>query len=156
MSKAAFLADVRSARAELREILAHLDARTLADAKVPGMDWTAKDVLSHLVGYDLAIRNALAEIRAGQKPTWPWSAPGFDAWNERNVGPRRARPFADVVAELETSRSALLRELEGWPEGAGPFGADTWDPKKSAISWLGPHEREHAEMIARLGAPAGA
>jgi len=83
VSKAAFLADVRSARAELREILAHLDARTLADAKVPGMDWTAKDVLSHLVGYDLAIRNALAEIRAGQKPTWPWSAPGFDAWNER-------------------------------------------------------------------------
>ena len=33
---------------------------------------------------------------------------------------------------------------------AGPFGPMTWDATTSAISWLGPHEREHAEMIAKL------
>jgi hypothetical protein len=44
----------------------------------------------------------------------------------------------------------LLAELEAWPDDAGPFGAETWDPKKSDISWIGPHEREHAEMIAKL------
>ena len=155
MSKADFLADVRSARVELREILSHLDARTVADAKVPEMDWTTKDVLSHLIGYDQAILRALALIRAGQQPKWPWTFPNFDPWNERNVAPRRARPFVDVLAELETSRTTLLRELEGWPDAAGPFGAETWDAKKSAISWLGPHEREHAEMIAKLGVLAG-
>ena len=155
MSKAYFLADLRAARAELRLVLARWDERTLAEAAVPELDWTAKDVLSHLIGYDLAILQALKDIREGRPFTWGWTYPNFDPWNERNVGPRRGQPFTAVHAELETSRAALLRDLEGWPEEHGPFGPDTWDPAKSEISWLGPHEREHAEMIATLGsAPA--
>ena len=152
MSKAVFLAGIRASRAQLLEILGRSDARTLAEAKVPGMDWTAKDVLAHLLGYDLAILAATKDVRAGRPITWGWTASGFDGWNETNVGPRRARPFAAVLAELETTRAALLRELAGWPEDKGPFGADSWDAQKSEISWLVPHEREHAEMIAKLGA----
>ena len=152
MSKAEFLADIRSARAELEGILARLDEHTLAEARVPEMDWTAKDVLSHLIGYDLAILKALADIRAGRGFTWGWTYPNFDPWNESNVGPRRDRPFGAVLAELEASRTTVLRELDGWPEDAGPFGADTWDENKSEIGWLGSHEREHAEMIGKLGA----
>jgi hypothetical protein len=155
VSKAAFLADVRSARAELKGIVDRLDKRTLASATVPGMAWTAKDVLSHLIGYDLAILKALADIRAGRGFTWGWTYPNFDPWNESNVGPRRARPLPAVLAELEASRSALLGELDTWPDDAGPFGPETWDATRSEIGWLGPHEREHAEMIAKLGAPAG-
>jgi hypothetical protein len=117
-------------------------------------DWTAKDVLSHLIGYDLAILKAIADIRDGRPFAWGWTYPNFDPWNESNVAPRRGRPFDAVRAELEASRMALLRELDGWPEDAGPFGADTWDQQRSEIGWLGPHEREHAEMIAKLGAPA--
>ena len=154
MSKAEFLADVRAARAELLQIVGHSDARTLATAKVPNMEWTAKDVLSHLIGYDLAILNATKDVREGRPFTWGWTYPNFDPWNEGNVGPRRERPFVAVLAELEASRTALLRELEGWPADAGPFGSDSWDLRRSEISWLGPHEREHAEMIAKLGATA--
>ena len=152
MSKAQFLAGVEAARAELREVLGHHDERTLASARIPDMDWTPKDVLSHLIGYDLAILNAIADIRDGRPFAWGWTYPNFDPWNERNVGPRRDRPFDAVLAELEASRTTLLRELDGWPEDAGPFGADTWDQQKSEIGWLGPHEREHAEMIGKLGA----
>ena len=152
MSKADFLADIRSAHAELLEIVGRSDARTLADAKVPGMDWTAKDVLSHLIGYDLAILTATKNIHDGRPFTWPWSSATFDVVNEGNVGPRRSRSYGEVLAELETTRAALLRELEGWPEDNGPFGADCWDLTKSEISWLAPHEREHAAMIAKLGA----
>ncbi|HEV2249628.1 MAG TPA: hypothetical protein VGT60_03885 [Candidatus Limnocylindria bacterium] len=43
-----------------------------------------------------------------------------------------------------------LAELERWPEDAGPFGPHTWNPKRSEISWIAGHEREHAEMIERL------
>jgi hypothetical protein len=154
VGKTEFLADIRAARSELQEVLARSDQRTLAAANVPGMAWTAKDVLAHLIGYDQAILAALADIRAGRPWKWGWTGPGFDAWNETTVGPRRARPFVAVRAELETSRTALLRELESWPDDRGPFGADTWDATKSEISWLAPHEREHAEMIAKLAAPA--
>lgn len=154
MGKAEFLADVRAARVELRGVLERLDERTLGEARVPGMGWTARDVLSHLIGYDLAILKACDDIRAARGFTWGWTYPNFDPWNESNVGPRRGRPFAAVLAELEASRTALLRDLEGWPEDAGPFGAESWDQRKSEIGWLGPHEREHAEMIAKLGAPA--
>ena len=150
MSKADFLAGVRAARAELRQVLAGSDEHTLATAKVPDMDWTAKDILSHLIGYDVAILQALKDIRDGRPFRWGWTFPDFDPWNESNVGPRRAQPFSAVRAELESSRAALLRDLDGWPDLNGPFGPDTWDARKSEISWLGPHEREHAEMIAKL------
>ena len=154
MSKPEFLADLRSVRTELRESLARGDVRTLASARVPGTDWTAKDVLAHLIGYDLAILNAISDVREGRPFTWPWTYPNFDPWNESNVGPRRARPFGAVQAELETSRADLVRELEGWPDDHGPVGLDSWDLTKSEISWLGPHEPEHALMIAKLGAGA--
>ena len=146
------MAGVEAARAELREVLGHHDERTLSSARVPDMDWTAKDVLSHLIGYDLAILKAIADIRDGRPFGWGWANEQFDLWNESNVAPRRGRPFEAVRAELEASRTALLAELGRWPEDAGPFGADTWDTEKSEIGWLGPHEREHAEMIAKLGA----
>ncbi len=152
MSKASFLAGVRAARVVLRDVIAGSDERTLATATVPGMDWTAKDVLSHLIGYDQAILQALKDIREGRAYRWGWTYPNFDPWNESNVGPRRGQPFSAVNAELETSRAALLRDLEGWPAVGGPFGPDTWDGHKSEISWLAPHEREHAEMIAKLSA----
>ena len=158
MSKAEFLSDVRAARAELQRVLAASDERTLSEATMPEMAWTAKDVLSHLIGYDRAILGAIKDVREGRAFTWGWTFPNFDPhfndWNESNVGPRRGRPFIAVRAELGASRAALLRELEGWPDQAGPFGPDSWDVKKSEISWLGPHERKHAEMIEKLGAPA--
>jgi len=68
-------------------------------------------VLSHLIGYDIAILQALTDIREGRPFTWGWTYPDFDPWNESNVGPRRAQPFRAVRAELETSRAALLRDL---------------------------------------------
>lgn len=154
MSKTEFLADVRAARAELQDILGRLDERTLSEAQLPELNWTAKDVLSHLIGYDLAILGALKDIREGRQFTWGWTYPDFNPWNESNVSSRRGRPFVAVLTELKTSRTALLRELEGWPEPSGPFGLDSWDLTKSEISWLGPHEREHAKMIAKLGATA--
>ncbi|HEX9495227.1 MAG TPA: maleylpyruvate isomerase N-terminal domain-containing protein [Candidatus Limnocylindria bacterium] len=136
----------------LREALARSDERTLAETKVPGLEWTAKDVLAHLIGYDRAVVTAIEGIRAGRPLAWPWTSTGFDGWNATSVGPRRDRPYSAVFGELETSRAALVRQLESWPEGAGPFGPDSWDLQKSAIEWIAPHEREHAGMIAKLGA----
>lgn len=150
MSKADFLADVRAARTELERVLASRDERTLAETTLPGQSWTSKDLLAHLIGYDLAVRKAIADVRAGLTWTWPWTAPRFDAWNESQVAPRRSQTYQMVRAELDARRADLLAELARWPEDAGPFGPATWDPTKSAISWLGPHEREHAEMIAKL------
>ncbi len=150
VSKAEFLADISAARVELAEILAARDERTLAETVIPGLSWTAKEILAHLIGYDLAVLQAIADVRAGGQWTWGWTYPNFDNWNESTVGPRRARSFALVRSELDASRARLLEELERWPNDAGPFGADTWDPKKSEISWIGPHEREHAEMIATV------
>lgn len=50
----------------------------------------------------------------------------------------------------DASRARLLAELDRWPDDGGPFGPDTWDRRTSEISWIGPHEREHAEGIATL------
>lgn len=150
MSKAEFLADIRSARVELDEVLARRDEKTLSETIVPGLRWTAKELLAHLIGYDRAVLTAIADVRAGRTWAWAWTYPDFDEWNESQVGPRRAHRYAAVRAELDASRAALLGELELWPDDTGPFGPDTWDRKKSEIGWIGPHEREHAEMIATV------
>ncbi len=150
MSKNEFLADIRAARVELQQVLASRDERTLDSVAVPGLSWTSKEVLAHLIGYDLAVLQAIADVRAGRTWKWGWTYPEFDEWNESQVGPRRGHRYATVRAELDTSRTELLAELERWPADAGPFGPDTWDVAKSEIGWIGPHEREHAEMIAKL------
>jgi hypothetical protein len=150
VSKADFLADIRSARVELDLVLARRDEKTLSKTVVPGLSWTTKELLAHLVGYDLAVLKAIADVRAGKTWAWGWTSPNFDDWNESQVSPRRSRGYPAVRAELDASRTLLLAELDRWPEDAGPFGADTWDRKKSEIGWIGPHEREHAEMIAKL------
>ncbi len=150
MSKADFLADIRSARVKLDWVLARRDEQTLSETVVPGLSWTTKELLAHLIGYDLAVLKAIADVRAGQRWAWGWTYPNFDDWNESQVGPRRSRTYTAVRAELETSRTRLLAELDRWPEDGGPLGADTWDRTKSEIAWIGPHEREHAEMIAKL------
>jgi hypothetical protein len=141
VSKAEFLEGIRGARVELDHVLAGRDERTLAEIAVPGLSWTSKELLAHLIGYDLAVLTAIADVRAGRKWTWGWTIPSFDAWNESQVAPRRTHSFAAVRAELDASRTGLLAELERWPEEAGPFGPDTWDTTKSEISWIGPHER---------------
>ena len=150
MGKAEFIADIRSARVELEHVLAGRDAKTLSDAVIPGLSWTAKELLAHLIGYDLAVLKAIADVRAGHQWVWGWTSPSFDEWNESQVSPRRSRGYAVVRAELDASRTRLLEELDRWPEDAGPFGPDTWDRRKGEVSWIGPHEREHAEMIAQL------
>jgi hypothetical protein len=151
VGKAEFLADIRSARVELDGVLGRHAATTLSETVIPGMAWTTKDLISHLIGYDLAVLEAIADVRAGRTWAWGWVDRNFDDWNESQVGPRRSSGYAAVRAELDGSRARLLAELERWPEDAGPFGADTWDPKKSEIGWIGPHEREHTEMIETLG-----
>jgi hypothetical protein len=150
VGKAEFLADIRSARVELEHVLAGRDATTLSETVIPGLSWTAKDVLAHLIGYDVAVLKAIADVRAGQQWAWGWTSPNFDEWNESQVSPRRSRGYAAVRAELDASRTRLLEELDRWPEDRGPFGPDTWDQRKGEVSWIGPHEREHAEMIAKL------
>ena len=150
MSKPDFLADIRAARVELEGALARRDDQRHSETVLPGLSWTTKEVLAHLIGYDLAVLKACADVRAGQQPVWGWTYPNFDEWNESQVWPRRSRSYAAVRAELDESRSRLLAELDRWPGNAGPFGPDTWDREKSAISWIGPHERDHTELIAKL------
>ena len=150
MGKREFLTAIRDARAGLAAVLATKSETALSETILPGLSWTTKEVLAHLIGYDLAVLKACADVRAGQQPKWGWTYPNFDEWNESQVWPRRSRSFAAVRAELDDSRARLLAELDRWPEDAGPFGPDTWDVTTSAISWVAHHERDHTELIAKL------
>ncbi len=126
MSKADFLADIRAARAELAEILAARDERALAEAVVPGLSWTAKEVVAHLIGYDQAILQAIADVRAGRKWTWGWTYPNFDDWNERTVGPRRA---PELRRGCGTSSTTAVRGCwRSWSAGPMTRGRSAWTP----------------------------
>lgn len=146
---------IDAARGERQALLAALegiDEAKLTTVPVCGT-WAARDVLAHVAAVDATVLDALRQARAGKEVVWAWaSAPDGDSWNQAQVASRQDRSLAQLRAELEESHQNILTELEAWPEDAGPFGPDSWDPEKSPIGWLPNHDREHAAAFAALRA----
>lgn len=153
MERDKLLRAVRTEREALLAVLDRLDGIDVArwQSKPVGGAWTAKDVLSHLTATDEAVLEVVGQARRGEVLIWPWSgyADGNE-WNRDMVAKRAHLSVAEVRAELESTSGALVAELESWPDEAGPFGPDSWDPEKSPIGWLPSHAREHAATIATL------
>jgi uncharacterized protein (TIGR03083 family) len=100
------------------------------DAPTPCPGWSVRDVLSHLVGFELLIQGQAAP--EGDVSGADHVRNAIGELNERFVAARRAMPGADVLEEFrEVSASSLVRlralsaqqwETPGWsPEGEVPL-----------------------------------
>jgi uncharacterized protein (TIGR03083 family) len=100
------------------------------DRPTPCPGWSVRDVLSHLVGFELLLRGEPVPRFEGEFPDYVKNPIGEA--NEAYVAVRRARPGAEVVAEFHAiGHSAIERlralpdaewEVVGWsPEGERPF-----------------------------------
>jgi len=77
-------------------------------------EWTVKDLLAHLVGWDHTNREAVGEILAGEKPAfWQHHDREWRSYNARLVAEHRRDDFAEMLAAVEQSHSALIEYLQG-------------------------------------------
>jgi hypothetical protein len=79
-------------------------------------EWSVKDLLAHLVGWDYTNQEAVGEILAGQKPSfWAHYDRDWRSYNAQLVAEYRRESFAEMVAAVERSHRALIEYLEKIP-----------------------------------------
>lgn len=104
------LAELTQARCELQAALADVRFDELDRPGVLG-DWSIRDVLVHIAGWDRASHQALARVISEDNPVferyqgtaWDWQE-----WNERFLAERPGISGEQALAELRSEREALL------------------------------------------------
>lgn len=120
--------------------------------------WSLKQVMGHLIEYEMLGIIALAAIGVGREPAYDSAITDFDDFNGRRSEIWQARPFAEVFARYQQIRRALLQAAARLDDAAlaRPFVAP-WPATTTACGYLldmAQHEQEHAGDLRRaLGLP---
>jgi hypothetical protein len=142
------LARLAAERGNLLELLLGMNSEALTEAAVPG-EWTVKDVLAHMAGWDRWMARTMAAMEAGEDPRIS-DLQDTDAANEALVAPWRDRSLDVMLDELEAARSGWVRFLIGLPESAflrerACLGQDWSFP--NLLYGIAQHDAEHAEQL---------
>jgi hypothetical protein len=110
-------------------------------------EWSVKDLLAHLVGWDYTNLTAVQEILAGQKPGfWTHYDRDWKSYNAQLVAQYRRDDFTELVAAVEQSHRTLIDYLQTVP-------ADEYVKRKQIASLLRAEtkdEEEHHRQIEEL------
>ena len=121
--------------------------------------WSAHDIVAHLIGWDHANREALAEIRSGRLPAF-YTAYDTD-WRSFNAGlvaRHKQATLAGTASAARTSHRELIGALEAIPpaEIARDFGVRSPRGRRVTIAMLlaveARDEQKHAEQIRAFAA----
>ena len=81
-------------------------------------DWSVKDLLAHLIGWDHTNRTAVKEIQAGQKPSfWAHYDRDWQSYNAKLVAEYKQDDLSELTASVEDSHRALIDYLQTVPAG---------------------------------------
>ena len=121
-------------------------------------NWTVKELLAHLAGWDDATVVALQAHNQGE--TTPLLAlRGIDAYNTQTVGERAELGYEQIVGEWELVREQLVAILHELPlEQLSDRIVSPWGPMLSVerlIRIMVEHEEEHAEVLEERRKTAG-
>jgi hypothetical protein len=120
LSKARLLAEIREGNALLEATLADLDE---AQATQPGVggDWSVKDTLAHILGWDQELVRWLQIFARGETPDLPlvdgaWDWGEIDRTNERFVASYQHLSWERVLADHRLAIEAVLETVQALPE----------------------------------------
>lgn len=126
---------------QLTLTLAAIDPET-AQTKLVG-DWTACDMLAHIIAWKEEAIKALTALRDG---TYERRKYDFDTWNAEAVASRRGRSWHELQHELAVVQQRLMSLAHEMPE-------TFWNDKRS-VGWLRAvtveHYDEHMEALLAL------
>lgn len=108
------IADLIGARRQILDAAARLPAGQ-QDRVFLGA-WSVRDLLAHLVGWDLANLAAADEVLAGQLPAfYAYHDRDWQTFNARLVAEHKRAGWTDMVATVEGSHRALVERVRAIP-----------------------------------------
>ena len=136
---------VQEAMAKLREAAAAVPPARFAEPPAPG-EWSANEVMAHVVEAGGHFSAAIVRILDGQPPGEPRDVAARDT---------RPRPMAEWWALLERDRAELFQRVRSAPpmarlEATIPhvfFGALNW---RETLLFIRLHDLDHAGQLAKV------
>jgi hypothetical protein len=149
MDKEKLLDEMQKSYAALEALLTPLSEEQMTTPGVNGV-WSIKDNLAHIVAWQQHELDRQRAIREGVELPEPWPGLSVDESNERIYQENKARPLADVRAELRTGHQQLIDTVEAmsnedlnrpiaWLNGNAPWeyiAGNTYE-----------HYQEHGQII---------
>jgi len=137
----ALLAQIEADHADLARLLGRLSDDEAARPHRLG-DWSAKDILAHLIGWEAKGIEALTAIADERTPE---KAPETDPFNAASVQDRHGASWAELRAEFDRTNCTLLDAARALPEAA-------WQRRRTTF-WLRgvtiDHYQEHRTHVAQ-------
>jgi hypothetical protein len=80
-------------------------------------DWSAREILAHLTGWDELAARDFTRVARGQMPILAaYRHEDVDAWNEAHVRGRNLFPPAQTLAEFDSAWAEAWASLQALPE----------------------------------------
>lgn len=112
--KNAIIAGLLEARSKLLAEVRFLPAG--AEDEVFLGTWSVKDLLAHLIGWDVTNLEAVGEILAGKKPAfWQHYDRDWQSYNARLVAEHKQDDLAELLTSIEASHRRLIDFLDSVP-----------------------------------------
>lgn len=120
-----------------------------ADEPMAAGQWSAREVVLHLVTRDQARLREMEAALRGATPSWKETDEGeWPAINEASLAPLRGHDWEEALRLLHRTRQEMMEAIESVPDAP----AEVWSPEHP-FGWmlhgLPPHDRHHADRIKR-------
>ncbi len=113
MQRAELLSELKTSRDEIEDLLEGAPEEALTVSGAIG-EWSVKDLLAHLAGWDAELITALAKLKQGVRSDlfnfWPDEK--VNAANARIYQENRGRPLERVLVDFRGARKQLIRQVE--------------------------------------------
>ena len=145
LSPEQLIAKVEEAMARLREAATAVPAARFTDPPAPG-EWSANEVMAHVVEADRRFGGAIVRILDGRPPGEPQDVAARDT---------RPRPLDDWWSLLERDRAVLFQRVRSADPMANLqvtiphpfFGALNW---RETLLFIRLHDLDHAGQLAKV------
>ncbi len=146
MDKQTALKDVQDGFDGLLAAVSALDERAMGTVFYG--EWSVKDILAHIAGWQHTMTGAMERMARGEKPT-PEGVDytNADAWNAKFAGAMRPQNATTVVADLKQSFANYMRAAHAIP--ADRYGEGKTVNRLLDASGAG-HYREHLPAIQKF------
>jgi predicted RNase H-like HicB family nuclease/uncharacterized damage-inducible protein DinB len=114
------------------------------------VDWTAHDIIGHIIDWEQIAVEGLHHMAAGRDPDVE-AVEDLDAWNQEHVQARRGQSWEELWIELRSARESFARALETVHEDMlsrsfeAPWGGPI-TPYDLVCIYI-EHDREHARDL---------
>lgn len=139
---ARLLSEIAQEYANFRKVMEQIDAQQAAQEHITG-DWSATNVLSHILAWELEAAQVLRSIADGSYQPRKLE---FDTWNAQAVNSRRHLTWPELLDQHAAAHDGLLETARQLPD-------ELWEqdrPKGWLHAVTTEHYHEHLPQLQRL------